>query len=668
MLVGLATMVVLNLTRCSFEKPSAPSWDVPLTVPLVSKVYTMAEIANDESTLKVDSTSGLLALEVDSELDDYTVGDQLTLESVNDVFAFDFGTFNIDSPGSQYTDGQLREIYPQADNIHGQTLVVPAFNFVMPKKPLEQFTNYSYVVVESGHIDVELTNNLSVQLGSPLTFEVWDTNRDTLVATKTSLTNVPPSGTLVMEIDLNGKRMPNQLSIRMHGFSPGSQGNPVYVDAYSNFIFDAQISDLQVREALAIVPAQVVVDQNETAITDSLIISDSQIEAGQMQISIQGRLPLDTWIVYRLPDFITPSGNSIVDSVFVFRNTSANINIPLANHRLRPQAADFCAQKVRFLWTARTRDSGSQFVLVQSGDAFNANFSLSGLRFSQLTGKVGEKAINISQNDIDFDMPVDLDSIFFETAQMELILNNGINFPARLNLMVEGEGKSGATAEMRINGVAAPAQQPGTPVETRIVLNRENSNINEFISILPTLLRVDGNISLGDPNWVGTVTKNDYVSGVVRITAPFAVRMPPQIIKGEVDDVEIDEEDKEDIFENLGGSRFFAQISNHLPMGASIEILFAQDTTVYDNPVLTFGPIRANSGVVDGAGNVQAANETEVNIELTEEQMQTFLLTPLYSGVRVSVDGSNGKYVRVRASDYIHIKSYGKINVKVNQD
>lgn len=668
LLFGLAFMLIFSLSRCSFQKPSAPSWDVEVTVPLVSKMYTMTEIAKDESTLGIDSTTGLLELNVESELDDYTVGDQLTLDNVDDVFNFDFGSFNIDSPGSEFTNGLLREIYPQADAAHGQTMVVPPFNFTMPKKPLEAFDNFSYAIIESGYIAIQMTNNLAVQLGSPLTFEIWDAISDTLVTSATTLTPVAPFASVTVQLDLSNRLMSNRLSVRMNGSSPGSQGNPVYIDAYSNFVLNAQISALQVKEALAIVPAQVINNQNESTITDSLVITDSHIENGEMQLFIQGRLPLDTWISFRLPDFISPSGNPIVDSVFVYRNTNANISISLNNHRLRPQPADFGAQKVRFVWTARTTDSGNQMILVKNDDAFYATFNLWNLRFSQLSGKVGEKEIDISQNDIDFDIPADLDSIFFETAQMELILNNGINFPARLNLMIEGESKSGATSQLHINSVAAPAQQPGLPVETRIILNRENSNINEFISILPSLLRVDGSIRLGDPNWVGTVTKDDCVNGVVRISAPFAVRLPAQSIKADVDDVEIDDDVKDDIIDNLAGGSFYAQISNHLPMGASVEIVFAQDTTVYDNPLLTIGPIRANSGLLDGFGNVQTANDTEVNISLTEEQIQTFTLTPLYAGVRVSVDGSNGQYVRVRASDYIHIKSYGKINVKVNQD
>lgn len=667
LLSGLALMF-FTLTRCSFEKPSAPSWDVEVTVPLVSKVYTMAEIAEDESTLSVDSTSGLLELNVESELDDYTVGDQLTLDNVEDVFNFAMGSFSIDSPGGQFTNVLLREIYPQADNAHGQTVVVPPFNFVSPKKPLPAFGNYSYVVIASGQVSVQLTNNLAVQLGSPLTFEVWDTMRDTLVTSATTLATVAPFGAVVVDLDLSNKRMSNQLSVRVHGYSPGSQGNPIYVDAYSNFVLDAQVSALQVKEARAIVPAQVINNQNESVITDSLVISDAHVEAGEINMFIQGRLPLDTWIRYQLPDFITPSGNSIADSVFVPQNSSANIRISLNNHRLRPQPANFGAQKVRFVWSARTADSGNQMVLVKNNDAFSATFYLNDLRFSQLTGKIGDTEIDVAQNDIDFDIPAELDSIFFETAQMELILNNGINFPAHLNLMIEGEGKSGATSQLHINSTAAPAQQPGQPTETRIILNRENSNINEFISILPSLLRVNGSIRLGDPNWVGTVTKNDCVNGKVRITAPFAVRLPAQSIKSEVHDVEIDQDVKDDIIDNLAGGSFYAQISNHLPMGASVEIVFAQDTTVYDNPLLAIGPIRANSGLVDGAGNVQSANDTEVNISLTEEQMRTFTLTPLYAGVRVNVDGSNGQFVRVRASDYIHVKSYGKIKVKVNHD
>ncbi len=64
-------------------------------------------------------------------------------------------------------------------------------------------------------------------------------------------------------------------------------------------------------------------------------------------------------------------------------------------------------------------------------------------------------------------------------------------------------------------------------------------------------------------------------------------------------------------------------------------------------------------------GFVQAPEQSEITLNLSEQEMQTFLKSPLFVGLKIHLDGTQGQKVKVRASDYIQVKSYGKIKMKI---
>ena len=148
------TFLMFNSLSCSFEKPSAPSWETEITIPLVSKVYTMAEMAEDESTINLDS-NGMLSFEIEEELKNHYVGDQLELDDLQDVMNFEMGAFDIESPGSEFSNVTLAEIYPQAENLDGQNAVVPPINF-NTTKTLDPYEEFSFVDIDTGSIFVKI--------------------------------------------------------------------------------------------------------------------------------------------------------------------------------------------------------------------------------------------------------------------------------------------------------------------------------------------------------------------------------------------------------------------------------------------------------------------------------------------------------------------------------
>lgn len=660
-----SVIVALSFISCSFDKPSAPSWDVEVTLPLISKVYTMQEIAEDESSLGVDST-GVLFLELESEIDRHYVGDQLTLDPVEESFQTEIGKFKVDAPGTQSTFSTLREIYPQADALQGKTVVVPSFSFATDKKILDPYENFVYVVIDTGRLNIKVENNLPVPLGSPLTLEIWDVNADTLILTETRNVQIDPGTSQIFSVNLGGHKFVNLLAIRILGQSPGSGGQFVTVDANSRFNLISEISNLQVSEALAQVPQQIHQETEEIALSDSLVVKEALIEKGRMTINLGGSFPLDTWVIYSIPDLLTPSGLAYRDSIFIPKRTVKSVTVDLSNYKLKPAWANLGQQKVKIDVLIKTLDTGRNAVLVKNSDFVEASVQLQGVVFSQVSGTIGNKTINIVQSEIQFDIPTDLDSIFFETARMELQINNGINFPARTHFIIEGMNESGAQAELNVQAFIQPAPEPGVPATSVIVLDKQNSNIEEFISILPNLIRVFGEVSLGNESWVGTVSKNDYVSGTVKIQAPIAISLPPQTIESDVDQLEIDDKTRQDIEDHLSSGSFYAEVANHLPLGASVEFLFAQvDSMVFHEPILKIGPVAVSGATVGQDGFVQAPEQSEISLNLSEQEMQTFLKSPLFVGLKIHLDGTQGQKVKVRASDYIQVKSYGKIKMKI---
>ncbi len=667
-LSAMLIMILFTSFHCALEKPSAPSWDVDVAIPLISKTYTMEEIADDEDAISVDST-GILSFQETSELDAYYVGDELDVDDQHEGFNQTLGVFSIDSPGEEFTAVELREIFADAQALDGLQAVVPSFSFTTEKKQLEAFDDFSYVIIDSGFLNIAINNDLAVPLGSPITLEVWDTATDTLVVSVSENRQIDPGTSSSMSADLAGLSFSSRLSLRMLANSPGSSGELVTVRANSRFQMGGEVTDLEVSEAMAAIPAQSVSSSDYVTISDSLVVVDAEIQDGTISLALAGTIPLDIWLIYEFPDFLTPAGDTFIDSLFIANNSSTESTINLQGFSLQPQMADFAAQRVRFNWSIRTIDTGVQQVRVRSVDGMDAGFDLTGLRFSEVTGKIGEQRIEVTQDDIEFDIPADLDSIFFETAELELQVNNRVNFPARVVFEIEGRNDAGSVTYLQVDDVIQPATEPGVPVQTKIVLNRENSNITDFISILPNLIRVAGNVKLGDPNWVGTISQDDFVDGQVKVSAPFSLRLPTQSIDSEVNDLNIDDDVKDDVIDNLANGEFFAEISNHLPVGASFEVVFAQTRgSVFENPILQIGPLRTDGAAVDASGYVLAAEKTDLTFSLTEAQLRTFLSDSLYSGVRVLLDGTGDQFVKVRSSDFIQIKSYTKVKVKVNQD
>ncbi len=664
-LVLLASLAILQLD-CSFQSPSAPTWDADLSVPLIAKTFTMSKFVEDEDHLFVGQDS-LVHFEFEQNLDRYYVGDKLKIDGFDQAFNFQLGVFRINEPPPENVGIVLGDIFPPANQLGGLRVPVPAFQFAPDPVPLDPFQEFDYVVLERADVSIRLDNNLPIPLGPSLLLEIRDGVMDTVIATVSHNQIVQPGDFFVENLQLGHTRLPNTLSVRVEGGSPGSS-TPVPIDPQASFRITTQIHTLEVSEASAQIPPQHLEGTELVALSDSVVVTEAKIKSGLIHVTLQGAFPLDGLLTFSFPDFVNASGQPLGGQLRLSRNAVNEFDVDVSNYRFVPEPAPLGQQKVRFHWLFDSDDSGTQRVLVKSTDQIQAQVNVSPIIFSEIAGTVYDQTIDIDQQTFQLDIPSGLDSVILASGRLELTINNAINFPVRTDIMIEGQDDAGVRTEVEVREVIQAASSPGVPTPTTIVFDTNNQQVAAFINSLPTLVRVFGRVVVGDEQWQGRITANDFVDGKVRFTAPLALSLPAQTVEEVLDEVQIDQDVRKQVKKRVGAGQLVAQVGNHLPVGARVEIFFgAVDSLVFQQPEIVLGPVEIGPGQVDEAtGRVAEETVQEARIEVTKDQIERLFTAPLYAGLRVAMPGTNGKVVRVAPTDYVRVKAFAKVQLQVD--
>jgi len=665
LLVGSGLAGSLLIMQCSFKEPNL-SYEQALNLPLAYEKFTMAEIVRDDENLYARGDSVFFQFE--ESIDPFFIGDKLKIGPIAEDFEGQLGKITLPAQGTAQVELGLTEIYPEAASLDGQNVAVPSFSFGPLNKSLSPYEKFLWVTVESGTVGITIVNNLAVPLGPPLSLKVIDSQNGAVITSATYDQEVLPGQSVTQVLDLSGKRIPNTLAVEVSGASPGSRGQTVRVDAGSSFEIRATIGEITATEVVAQVPSQEVQKQNTITVQDSIVVTEAAIKSGSLQLNLRGTLAVDAMLLYEIPDFVSPFGEPLKDSLTLRAGGQEASRIVLDGYTLRPFDQSRGNQRLRFNWTFRTVDTGTNFVHMRSGDYLRASVAVSEVKFSRITGILDRISVDVEPFTKEIDIPSELDSVYFENARLELAIVNGINFPAESNLILTGEGHQGSTVNLEIKARIAAALGAGVPQTTVIVLDKRNSRIVEFLNALPRKIHLFGDVQVGDGSRTGTVSESDFVQGAVRISAPLALSLPAQSVESKVSKFDdLSKEDRERIRDNLMSARIQARMANHFPVGASAEIHVAtRDTAVFKTPELVIGPITIGAGRVEASGVVTEATANEVDLALTKEQLRVFEQSPLYVGIRVSLPGTNGQVVRAMLSDYLEVSALGQFRARID--
>ncbi len=657
---------LLLLASCQLAPPQAPKWETEINLPIINKRFAMQEIIADEDDFYADQ-NGLVHFAAETQLDSFYVGERLAINSLQQSFEYRLGRFQVPAPTPLNAEISLRQIFPAAATLAGQTAPIPPFAFSLSLLDFQDYDSFIFVDGATGTLTVYLRNGFPVPLG-PLQIDIRDGSVDTTIVTFEHNAEIPPNGAMTRVLDLVGRTFSNRITFVISGQSAGSRGNLVLINPDSKSQLTLTASSLQVNGARARLATQTIEDQGTVEVGDSLHLVFARVKSGAITLNLQGNFPVRTKVSIALPDFRSPWNDTLKSAITLSPNSGGSLSLDLAGYTLQPQPAAFGQQKIRFLWKVSTLNASHEFVAITSAASLSATCASTKIIFSEVQGAFIAKQIALEPQTFNLDLPAGLDSLRLLDTRLQIILRNGINFPVQTDLRLEGFPERGPKAQLVIRERITPAQANGMPVETQILL--AGNAMQNFLNALPRTIRVSGKVWVGQRSYSGSVRERDAVATTLRFEAPLALVLPAQKVESEVSTILLDESTREHISKNLASGGAMLRLDNRLPCEASAAVHLARKANeVFSKPDLIVGPVQIALPQIDAiTGRALQPRRSEATLALNETQLKLFQTSPLYVGVLLTLPGSNGKVIRIAVDDYVDVQAGVNLRLQMNEN
>ncbi len=249
------------------------------------------------------------------------------------------------------------------------------------------------------------------------------------------------------------------------------------------------------------------------------------------------------------------------------------------------------------------------------------------------------------------------------------------------NLKIIGKRKSGEEKELIFNeSLLSPAASNYRLNNGALqkIFSDDNSNITDFISFLPDSIIINADYVLNPDN--NKTYKNVNVNDSVIVETNFNTKSFLALKKTTITDtldVEITESDRDKIL-NAISADITIDAENRIPLTAFFKITFADENY---NALFTLKENNSDDSIMIAGANIDkstgeviAANATTQLIEINGEEIQKFSKAR-FAFLSISVRTKDAldnnltpPFVAVHSSDWINIKSFGKIKYRLNSD
>lgn len=636
---------VLIIAGCSIEKPQSPTWDTEFVVPLISHNYDMLELVDRiaEDNLSYDS-SGNISFHVEQDIDTVAVNAGLTVDDLTDQFSEALGLIEISAPDPVSHQIMLEDYIPL---ILGD---VAEFS-ISASSSLPAISDIESVTIESGSLIVTATNDFGIPLDTA-NITIRDEISSQVLGVVTFENGLKIGETKSESIDLSGKTVHSGLSYDAQLHSPGGT---LLTVADNQVSISVRFSNtITVSSATAKIPAQHKSYSQEISFSNENVITAAEVKSGEVQLGVTNNTNLTADIEITIDQF-THVGTPLSIPANLLPNQTTVISADLSGYDFVP-IAEKDEPTVNLVTDVDLPGSGVVTAYVSSDDNFQVDVNVSNVAFKSVSGIIEPTLIEIDPVVEAVDIPNGFDGFSFSAAVMEINIESAVNLPSEVEIHLEGD----AGQHLDVTGTVLPGTVDNPSTNTIIV-----NNLSSFLDPLPHEITVSGNATVGDGTTEGSVTENDYVYGSVRIVSPLEMRISETEFQTDINEADLSDLSSEDV-DRLNEGKALVHISNHLPLGATVTMHLAGDSTVlWSNPELTIGPLSVESGVVGATGLVTAAVGSDATVTLTHEDLKILDNPTLYVGEEITFPGTNGETVRIISSDFIDIEAYMTISARI---
>ena len=663
-LAGVLIIAALVFAGCGIANPEMPSFTTILNIPFEQQDVLMADLVEDEDLLFSDEGGGLyIYLEGDSLRVALDQGMSVELESQE--ANFELGIIELDGGEAGNFDFDLSEIYPAVLLLPPGEIPIPPFEFELSPDP-QDIVDVISAHVESGILRAVIDNQFQVPLSGPelpnrLRCEIRDNSSGLLIDTIEFPEEIAPGATASAMVDLSGNQLPDSVSVRILGGSPGHPG-VMDVDPYRVLNITVEFVDLRVDEALAVVGEQSIVENRTAEIGDSLKILEASIASGSLEVTLGNQLPLSVQAELVFDEIFQASGEPVSINIHLDAGASDLAIVDLANAYIQAPGSDLL-EELGYRVELFSPGSGGEPVFISATDHLGSSVSATEILMSECTGQFPQRSFELDPVSEELDLPEELAGVHFSEAILVLDIINELQIPAELQIQMVSHYASGES--LQLDHVAQVEAADGrSAMLTRVILDSSNSILPEMLSGAPDRIELGGRVVMGGEE-VGTASPGLGADLFWSVEAPLRASIEATEIHRDPFDLDLDDDLRDTLHDRLHSAKLITEVDNALPLELQLSFLVGADSlTAYSDPLRVIGPFVVSAAPTDDSGFVSESILDSQELVLEREDILALIQEGNFLAIAVDMPGSNGEEIAFRPSDYLAVR--GIMQVEVN--
>ena len=439
------------------------------------------------------------------------------------------------------------------------------------------FDNFKYAVVDSGFVNLKIKNNTSVPVD--VDFIIRD---DQNILLDIDVNDLAPDEIYSVKEDLKNKTIYSDLKINISKFTtPGSSGEPVAISpSTDNIEITFEMEDLIIREGE--INTSEITELSESNVDidlsfyDSVELKNIIFSEGLLEFKISSGLSYGVEVDYALP--MTNKGDTIADLAVLNPNGTYSVVYNLENY-------DFdLYNEIKNLYNSiRVKSkldikSNSNYIIYKSGEKLDVSFTFSDLNFKEINGYFGSKTYNVDREEIELDQELfdfydKIDGDFLLTnPSLGFNIYNSMGIPLSFNLDIEATDKDSNSESISISSQIQEAKdKDGSFTESKTMVNKDNSNIVNFINLPPSGgLIIDGSFSV-NPNGV---TYDNFILNTSEIYGDISIELPFQISANKMVVTDTFNIDEMDLDVDLSSAKMLMDYESNIPISFDVNLIF----------------------------------------------------------------------------------------------
>lgn len=639
-------LLLVILSSCKYKLNDRPNWDTNLVAPLLKSRVSLEDALQDTTIVTVNSDNSLTVVfrdtVVDLKLSDYLVvpdtsfGVKVTLDSLS---------LSTDTLIQDVTLGQIaRQLRDNGQpigqtllNSHGSTLpFLPPINDLSSDTiaiDASQFFDEADLI--SGWMIVEIDNQLEVDITS-VTFQLMNNGMLNNVLVQKTIAPIPKGTSKKDSASLAGQSVESQMGGWLEDIDVAGGFN-IPIDTNDFLRIRVIVRDLGASSATAVFPSQTVIDDN-SRITyqfgDGLAITRIRAKSGELRIQAISTIQDTIEFTYTLPTAIK-NGQPVVvvDRLIpdtIVGSSEADITFSLEDYYIDMTLNGDSINLFPYHLVGNLLESGRKNTM-DLNDSIDVFYGLFEIKPAYIEGYLGTDTFSFAETiNFDFFNAILGGTIDLSNPKVDLTILNSIGVDGELvvNQMDAVNTRSNQTVSLTGDLMTGPVEvlgprlpNVGQEVTTKINLTKNNSNIRDFVSLLPDRLEFDMSVEVnknGNPE-----LRDNFATCDSRMAAFLDIEIPLEGVANELvlqDTMDLDISDAT-LPDGVTEGTLNLVLKNWFPFDAGVQIYFYDNTLQVFDSLFTDGALTVPAGKVDNDLIVWEPGEATLPASFTQDRL-----------------------------------------------